>query len=159
MPLATVRVQGVVSSGPRRAVLSCKGVGTLTLPWWPSDIESRALSPVYAQQPRPGRVPLLLREARSLPEIRVAFTLGKQPEDSVDSDLSLLEAMANSRVPVTLTLAARDRANYRITDLSVVERDWTSKGSVSVADVDLTLTKVSDATAPIGPVKGKKPKK
>lgn len=160
MPLASVRVQGQVASGPRHAELSCKGVGTLKLPWWPSDIENSGLGPLYTEQNRPGRAPLLLRDSRALPVIRVAFTLGKAPEDSVESDIALLRKMANgTRVPVTLTLAGVSRKDYRITDLSIAERDWTSTGAVSVADVDMTLTKVSDGAAPIGPVKGKKPKK
>lgn len=159
MPTAIVRVQGELAAGNRKAMLECKGVGTLRLPWWPSDIENGALSPVYAQQSRPGRTPLLLRESRSLPTIRIAFTLGKQPETSTEADIALLRKMANAKVPVTLVLGGAKRPNWRISDLTIAETDWTSTGSIAVAEVDLTLTKVSDAVAPIGPVKGKKPKK
>jgi hypothetical protein len=159
MPLASATVQGEIAAGPRHAELSCNGVGTLRFPWWPSDIESSGLSPVYAQQGRPGRTPLLLRESRSLPVIRIAFTLGTSPESSAESDVALLSKMANARVPVSLSLGGQSRKDYRITELSIVETDWTSTGAVAVADVDLTLTKVSDAVAPIGPVKGKKPRK
>jgi hypothetical protein len=159
MTLATVTVRGEIAAGPRHAELSCKGVGTLRLPWWPSDIESSGIAPVYAQQTRPGRSPLLLRESQSLPVQRLAFTLGTSPESSAEADVALLRKMATAKVPVTLTLGGQSRKDYRITELSIVETDWTSTGAVAVAEVDLTMTKVSDAVAPIGPVKGKKPRK
>ncbi len=156
MPLATVRVVGTLADGPRRAVLACEGVGTLNLPWWPSDFEVSGLAPAYTQQTRPGRAPLLLRETDTLPEIRMSFTLGTAPEVSADVEASLLSRMAKAKQPVTLTLAARGRGKFRITELTFVEVDWTSLGSTSVYDVDMTLTRVSDAVIPIGPVKGKK---
>lgn len=159
MPTATVRVQGDLATGPRRATLSCDGVGTLTLPWWPSDFELSGLAPAYTQQNRPGRAPLLLRETDTLPAIRMTFTLGTSPEVSADAEASLLSKMAKAKQPTTLTLASRGRGKFRITELSMVEADWTSAGATSLYEVDMTLTRISDAALPIGPVKGKKPKK
>lgn len=145
---------GRAVSGTQQAQLHCPGVGTLTLPWWPSEVENLGLAAAWAETERPGRRPLLTRASSPLPSLRMAFTLrGASLEESVKTELDLVRRFAAAKPVVMLTLAASSRGRWRIVEAGATETDWTSGGEPSVAEVMLALREASDAAIPVGPIR------
>lgn len=158
MSTVTVSVPGL-ASGPvsSAARLYTPGVGVLRLPWWPTSVDNTRLGLVWTEQDRPGRRPLLLRQGRQLPQMQVAFTAsGSHAEASIATWLATLGQHADSKQPTSLLLAQSNRGRMHLVNLSISETEWTESGAPSRANVDMTLTTVSDASAPIGPVKKKR---
>lgn len=165
--MANVRVAVVApvrTTPSRQAVLIC-GSLRVVLPWWPEDISWSSAAPTWSEQQRPGRAPLLLKEAEQLPEIAIGFILANRATTyandggSVLPMMETLGQMAKSDTPVQLMLAARESGRYRITDLSVTELEHDTAGQPTKAEVSMTIKRAQDAAAPIGPVSSKKKKK
>lgn len=165
--MADVRIQ--VGATPtidatNQARLIC-GAITVTLPWWPDEIAWNTMAYSWTEQPRPGRAPLLLQEARTLPEISIGFVLAFKPTNfvfdapSIQPTINDLRAIATSETPTQLMLAARDTGRWRITDFAITELDHAPEGSPIRADVSMTLKRAQDAAAPIGPVPARKKKR
>lgn len=144
----------------RMARLYSQGVGTVILPWWPSDVAWDGLAPAWEQQPRPGRKPLLLRSGESLPTLRIGCVVAAPtPDTSVWPVLNGLGKIAASPYVCALSLGSR-LSYWRVSQFSYTELDWTSAkdgqfGACSKAEVSLELTQPSDASIPMGPVKPK----
>jgi hypothetical protein len=151
----TATIRGQEPPAQSKVRLQIPGLA-VTLPWWPSGIEWEDLADTWTQQGRPGRLPLLLRTSRTLPTLRMDFTLGTDFQVSTEATLEGLRKMAASKKPIAVWLGSLDRGQWRITDFSVSEREWAENGQASIADVGLALTRLSNAAIPIGPVKGRR---
>jgi hypothetical protein len=140
------------------ARLVCPGVGTLVLPWWPTEVEHGAWAPDYAETARPGRTPVLTRSSDPLPTMRLAFTLRTDDVgDSIAALLAMVRTLAAAKPAVQVMLGPSDRGRWRITEAGATETDWSDTGSASVADVVLAMRRESDAAIVVGPIR-KKPK-
>lgn len=154
----TVRSRWKVSDygepGGRSAALVHPNIGTVTLPWWPDDIENTDLARTYAEFSRPGLPPLLTPEARPLDTYNLSFALMPQDysEGNVVEVVDGLKRMADATKPVSLVLARSSRGLFHITGLSITERDHTARGNPRWADVSMTLKRASDYTVKVGPV-------
>lgn len=164
--MADVRIQvaAPVAADPvNQARLICAGL-TAVLPWWPEEITWSQLAQTWSEQQRPGRAPLLLKEAQTLPEISIGFVAANKDTTFVGDGGSVLplmktlDQMAKSQTPVQLMLAARDAGRFRITDYSVTELDHDSAGNPIKAEISLLIKRAQDASAPIGPVPARKKK-
>lgn len=164
--MADVRIQVAAPSTPdpaNQARLIC-GSTTVVLPWWPDEVSWNAMAYSWSEQARPGRAPLLLQEAKTLPEISLGFILAYKPTtyvgdaDSVQPVINDLREIATSDTPAQLMLAARDTGRWRVTDFAVTELDHAAEGSPLRAEVSMTLKRAQDASAPIGPVPPRKSK-
>lgn len=152
-------IPGSVIAATQLARLVCPGVGTLELPWWPSEVEHTDWAPDYAEIPRPGRTMVQTRSSDPLPQLRLAFTLRTtDPTESIGDQLAMVRTLAAAKPVVQLLLGASDRGRWRIREAGAVESDWADDGSASVADVSLLLRRESDAAIPVGPIR-KKPKR
>lgn len=142
-----------MSDRARNARLACPGVGTLDLPWWPDDVMRTGRGLVWSTVDRPGRTPLLLAQGRGLEEYRVGYHAQDQVRGrSAAAHLGLLDRVANAVTPVNLWLGSTNRGAFQLTDLSVVELEWTATGSPDEADVTFTLRRASTITLRVGPV-------
>ena len=159
--MADVRVSldaPVVADPQRQARLICAGI-TVILPWWPDEVAWNQMAYAWGEQNRPGRAPLLLLEAQTLPEVQIGFILAYRSnrfvEDaaSIQPTLDALRKTAVSGQPAQLMLAARDTGRWRVTDFSYTELEWAAEGSPLRAEVSLTLKRAQDAAAPVGPVR------
>ena len=143
-----------------QASLVC-GSLSIVLPWWPTEIGWSQLAYSWSEQARPGRAPLLLQEAQTLPEITLGFILASKPATylsqsaGIQGELDTLRAISTSDTPAQLMLAARDTGRWRVIDLSYTEIDHAAEGSPIRAEVSVTLKRAKDAAAPIGPIKPK----
>lgn len=153
------KIPGKVISENQRARLICPGVGTLTLPWWPSEVEGSGWAANWAETERPGRAPLLTRASDPLPSVRLAFTLRTgSVTESIQDDLDMVQELSAAKPVIQLMLGQSNRGQWRITDAGANEVDWAANGEPSVADVIITMREASDASIPVGPIK-KKPKR
>lgn len=142
------------------AVLHCRNVGTLRLPWWPASITRNGLSRSWTEVERPGRTPLLLAAGRILDEYEISYVARDADlAVSVADHVALLTVIARSKTPTQLTLAGDARGLFHVTNLSVVEIDHTAGGRPANVDVSLTLKRASDATVNVGPVPRKRHKR
>lgn len=145
------------------AVLIC-GADIVTLPWWPTSLEWTALTGSWTEQPRPGRAPLLLKEANQLPELNVGCILATKSTTyvgdggTVQPTISALRRIAASDTPAQLMLATRDTGRWRVIDLQYSELDHDAAGNVTKAELSMTLKRAQDAAAAIGPIPPKKKK-
>jgi len=155
MATVTAVIRGQQPTAQAKVRLEIAGL-VITLPWWPGAIEWEDLADTWTQQNRPGRDPLLLRSSRRLPTVRMDVTLGTDYRVSTDGTIQGLRTMARSKKPIALWLGSVNRGSWRLTDLTVDEREWAGDGSASLADVEIILTKLSDAAIAIGPVKGRR---
>lgn len=143
------------------AVLIC-GADTVTLPWWPSTIEWTALSGTWMEQQRPGRAPLLLKEASQLPELHIGCTIASKSTTfvgdggTVQPTISALRRITASATPAQLMLATRDTGRWRVTEFGYTELDHDTVGNVTKVEVSITLKRAQDAAAAIGPIPPKK---
>jgi len=150
---------GRAVAGSQQARLICPGIGTLTLPWWPAEVENSGWAAGWAETERPGRAPLLTRASDPLPSLRIPFILrGTTPDESVQDELDIVRALAAAKPVVQLMLGRSDRGQWRITEAAATETDWAANGEPSIVDVMLQLRKASDAAIPVGPIR-KKPKR
>ena len=157
-PKITVRPRWNVTASTlgqsRRAVLVHPDYGTLPLKWWPTDIERGAMGRVYTEFERPGRDPLLLSTGGQLDTYDVGFSVRENGDGlTVAQWLDVLRDMAGSPKPVTLVMAATVRGLFHITALTITELEHTDAGRPSAADVSMTLTRASDYTVKVGPVR------
>lgn len=129
------------------------GPVTVTLPWWPSDVQFQSLSDSWTDLARPGRDPLVVREAGGLPEVVLGFLAARLDGGSVQSLLNDLHRLAQATDPVQLMLGTRDAGLFRVTDLSWLELEHTANGEAARADVQCTLRRSASAAAPVGPIK------
>lgn len=150
---------GRAVAGSQQARLICPSIGTLTLPWWPEEIENTGWAAGWAETERPGRAPLLTRSSDPLPSLRIPFTLrGNTPDTSVQDELDIVRALAAAKPVVQLMLGQADRGQWRIIEAANTETDWAANGEPSVVDVILQMRAASDASIPVGPIR-KKPKR
>lgn len=164
--MADVRIQvaaPVAADPANQARLICGGL-TAILPWWPEEIAWSQLAQVWTEQQRPGRAPLLLKEAQTLPEISIGFiaanrdTLFLGDGGSILPLMKTLDAMAKSETPVQLMLATRDAGRFRVADYSVTELDHDTSGNPTKAEISLVIKRAQDASAPMGPIPARKKK-
>lgn len=154
MASVATAVPGRVGSVDGRARLLCGTLEPLILPWWPDEVETSGMAAGYAEDPRPGRTPVLTRSADPLATFRMPFTLsGPTLQDSVLAEVTLLERYAAAKPVVQVMFGRFNRGHWRVTEASMVEKAWTSAGEPAEVDVTLTLRRASDAAIPIGPVK------
>lgn len=152
-------IVGRVVAGSQQAKLICPGIGTLTLPWWPEEIENSGWAAGWAETERPGRSPVLTRSSDPLPSLRLPFVLrGTSVTESVQKDLDIVRALAAAKPVVQLMLGQSSRGQWRIVEAGASETDWAANGEPSVADVILLLRAASDAAIPVGPIR-KKPRR
>lgn len=146
-----------------QAVLVC-GANSVTLPWWPDAIEWSELTASWNEQPRPGRAPLLLKEANRLPQITIDCIVASRSTTfvgdggSVQSIVSTLRTMAASELPTQLMLAARDTGRWRLIEMQVNELDHDTDGNPVKVELSLSLKRAQDVAAAIGPIPPKKKK-
>lgn len=158
MTTVSIVVPGSPVPDTQLARLVCPGVGTLVLPWWPSEVEHSDLAASWVETARPGRAPVLTRAGDPLLSLRLAFTLrSTDVTESVASALAMVRRLAVAKPVVQVMLGSSDRGRWRITEAGAVESDWADDGQPSVVDVQLTLRAESNAAITVGPIK-KKPK-
>lgn len=134
------------------------GVGNLKLPYLPDSIDVSEIAPVYSQQPRPGRRPILYKTGLSLPKQRFSATVADHGA-SIEGVLSELRQHSEGEHPTRLYLGGRKRISGPVTGLSWTEMDHDTSGRCIRAVVDVELTTKADVKINIGPVKPKKPGK
>lgn len=158
MPVLIANLPGRAVAGSQQARLICPGIGTLTLPWWPGEVENSGWAAGWAETERPGRAPILTRSSDPLPSLRIPFTLrGTTPDQSVQDELAVVRALAAAKPVVQLMLGQADRGQWRVVETGATETDWAANGEPSVVDVILQLRSGSDAAIPVGPIR-KKPR-
>lgn len=159
--MADVRVTVAASVSPvpdRQARLIC-GSTTATLPWWPDEIAWSTIAQEWSEQKRPGRAPLLVKEAQTLPEIAIGCIISDRSSASAAVVVAALRKMARSDTPIQLMLASRELGRWRMTDLAYSELDHLPSGEPSKTEVSFTLKRAMDASAPIGPLPATKRRK
>jgi hypothetical protein len=140
------------------AILIVAGVGTLELPWWPTELEYSGLAPGYTDIERPGRTPIVVRSSEPLESLRIAFTLrGPTLADSAAGWTNAVRVLSRATPLCKLMLGPSDRGTWRVVEAGYSEADWTADGSPAVADVVIVLRQASDAAIPVGPVPTKPP--
>lgn len=137
------------------AVLRCtKPKIELLLPWWPSDVTATYAGWNVDELARPGREPLEVASTQTLDEYTVGFTLRREDHRTPIAEyLNDLRALAASRKPSTLTLGEQSLGLFRLEPPQATILQWATNGKPSVADVQLTLKRASDATVRVGLVK------
>jgi hypothetical protein len=159
MMTVSVVIPGSAVPDTGLARLICPGVGTLVLPWWPTEVEHSGWAPDYAETPRPGRTLVLTRASDPLPSLRLAFTLrAADASQPVAEAVAMVRTLAAAKPPVQVMLGATDRGRWRILEAGAVETDWANNGQPSVVDVALGLRAESNASIVVGPIR-KKPKR
>lgn len=159
MTTVSAVIPGSVIPDTQLAQLICSGVGTLVLPWWPTEVEHGSWAPDYVETPRPGRTPTLTRASDPLPTLRLAFTLRTSDLDEpIGQLLVMVRTLAAAKPVVQVMLGPSDRGRWRILEAGAVETDWAGNGQPSVADVILQMRAESNAAITVGPIR-KKPKR
>lgn len=140
---------------PHNARLTCSGIGTLDLPWWPDTISRSGFAAVWEEIPRPGREALVVSSGIGLQTYTISYLArDKDFTKGIADHLDLLRKMAQqTKKPVVLWLAKSQRGEFVITDVSIEEVRHTRDGWVTVADVSFTLKKASTSTVNVGPIK------
>lgn len=103
---------------------------------------------VWEEQPRYGLAPWLVPTTRNLRKLKIKAKQyrGGQPLDEV---INRLNYMSSLLTPMTFAYGASEAGLYRITDISAnsVQRQ-AGTNNVTEVDIDITLTKASDAPRP-----------
>lgn len=137
----------------RNARLACPDVGTLDLPWWP-DVSRSGYVQRWEEIERPGKDPLLVQAGGNLDTYVLSYVArGANLTTSMATHLGLLNRIAKASKPVKLWLGATNRGEYHVTEVDIAEIHHTADGSVTVADVSITLKRASSVTVNVGPVK------
>lgn len=164
--MADVRLQvaaPLAVQATNRARLIC-GSLSVSLRWWPDEISWSALANSWTELQRPGNWPLLVNDARALPEISIGFIASNKDTSYIGDGGSILpmldsiDEMTNSSKPVQLMLGTRDAGRFRIIDFNFTELDHNTDGQPVRAEISLVIKQAQDAAAPIGPVKASKRK-
>lgn len=154
----TTTVPGVIIAPSASARLICDGIGTLELPWWPTDLEYSNLAPNYTEKEKTGAVTTLYRTNEPLEALRIVFTLrGATLNDSAGEWVNIVRVLAKAKPICRLMLAASDRGTWVVTEAGYSEADWTAAGDAAVAEVTIQLRQ-ADHQIPVGPVAKKKKK-
>ena len=127
----------------------------VVLPFAPMPTELSGLAGTWTQLPRPGRLPLLLRSAHTLPELKFTLMVADPLVDvSVEPLLSVLKAAAVSGQRFTVCYGPQENGLWHITALSInaVARQPVTN-LITQATAAMTLTAVSDVTN-VGPLSG-----
>lgn len=160
MPTVTIQSDAPITTF--RGVRWKAGGLVIDLPWWPEEVQDSNAPPAWNEVERPGRTPLLLRQAEGLSEKRVTMIVswrsrdGKNRTSVEESNLSILNdlvAISQHRMPVSIVHGSRAIGQWRITDMGMNHIEWTSKGEPSITEVSFTLKAASDASVPVGPIK------
>ena len=151
----TKRKSNVSKTHPKLVIKSESGL-KIQMPYAPKVVENAGLAPTYTETTRPGRTPLLLRASDPLHTIGLEMFLGhRNAQQSVEPDLAVLRGIVKSDERVTLQFGPSEGGLWRVTTFG-----WTSTerqngtNAITRATVSMTFTRVSDATAGTGPVKG-----
>lgn len=166
MPTLTVTrpTTGVVTVPPPppvgdhpKAELVTEGGLRLVLPYAPTGSSLAGLAPTFGTYDRPGRRPLVLRDAEPLRSLGLEFLLARaHHQSSVEDLLSTLERIGKAGDRVTLVnLSVRERGPWRIGDLSttVLLRQH-GTNAITRASVSVSLLAASDPVTRLGPVTG-----
>lgn len=135
-----------------QARLQCRGIGTLVLPWWPSDV-TVSRQGRWVEQARPGDWPVWLAGNLKSQERRVSYLLREADNRPVTEHLYLLDLMMDATAPVRFWLGRRFAGLNRITDVSRVELRHDSSGQPIACDMAFTLVPASTADVTVGPVR------
>ena len=127
----------------------------VVLPFAPMPTELSGLAGTWTQLPRPGRLPLLLRSAHTLPELKFTLMIADPLIDvSVEPLVNLLVAAGASGQRFTVCYGPQENGLWHITALSInaVARQPLTN-LITQASAAMTLTAVSDVTN-VGPLSG-----
>lgn len=145
----TISQSGARRSGnPRLAMYTPSQSLVFTTNFAPREVNYSGYEATYNEIARPDRKPILSRSGSSLRKMSMSIFVGStDPEESVNSDLKVLEDMAESRVPLTVEYDPRTYGQWSITALSYtsVERRNDSD-EITRANVDIELTEVTSDT-------------
>lgn len=136
------------SGNPRLAIFTPSQSLVFTTVFAPREVNYSGYEASYSEIARPDRKPILSRSGSSLRKISMSIFVGTtDPEESVNSDLKVLEDMADSRVPLTVEYDPRTYGQWSITALSYtsVERRNDSD-EITRANVEIELTEITTDT-------------
>jgi phage protein U len=132
------------------------GGTVVRLPWMPDEIETSNTAQAWTQLARPGRKPLLMSQGKQLQVVTFPARLTHAGQQiGVTPTITALEKLARSSNALRLDVAGQYRGDYRITGLTVTERQWSRDGQITDADVQVELTQTSDMAVAVGPIKRK----
>ena len=139
-----------------KARLRCPGLGGLTveLPWWPTDVSRTLSTRTVNDLERPDRLPLSVPSALVPDDYSIGYTARQRDwRDPIADHIADLEKIAKTKNPVQLILADQTMGLYRVDSASLTILEFAENGQPSVADVQLTLKRASDAVVNVGLVK------
>lgn len=140
----------------KRMYLYAEGVGTLSVPYAPREIEYGGWNQEWVQTERSGTTPLLLRKSQPLFTIRFSLMfVDVNPYQQQVSTLATLQNLARTKERVLVRYSPTEAGLWRITELTITsEQRHPETNEITQCTASLTLTQASDAAPAVGPVTG-----
>lgn len=131
----------------------------VTVPYAPRTSSHSGFAPTYSEVARPGRSPLVLRQAPGLWRQSFDLFLGSiDIEKGIGTDFLLLRQIAESHDPIAIVNGPGINRLWRITGMTLEGMERNSTNSISRGVVTIEMTEAVDLKPAPGPVKGgKKP--
>lgn len=130
---------------------------SLTVPYAPRESAQSGFGVTYAEVPRPGRSPLLMRQGDQLRKQSFDLFFGTVDiTRNVIPDMSVLFALAQAVEPIRIANGPGAGTLWRITNLTMNTQEAGPKNVVTRATATVELTEVSDLKNKPGPIAGGK---
>lgn len=133
-------------SGRPKMVIQGSNNDAFELPWAPRDVQHSGFEENVQEIERSGRVPELAVASPNLHKMSFAFTLGRDINVPIESDLIRLENIVGVGGWIMILYGQRESGLWKCTSFSYasVERDPV-QNQISRATVDMSFTEVPDS--------------
>lgn len=130
----------------------------VTVPYTPKESSHTGFVSVWNEVPRPGRVPLVLRQGPGLWKMTFTLFLGHQnPNQAIDTEWNGLRALAESAEPITIAGGPGNNKTWHITNMTLnVTARAAGTNRITRATVECEFTQSSELARAPGPVAGGK---
>lgn len=133
---------------PKAQLVDVRGDVLVTLPYAPVDADHGGLGLTYAQRPRSGVAPLLVRVGANLRTVRLELFIGHPDDDVIVDKLNRIEAIADAGRRVRLRGAGADvRGWWVISDAGYGVARRNDDNNPTRAVYGITLTRDNRVTA------------
>lgn len=138
-----------------KARLRCVALDLVVeMPWWPTDVARNLSVRNVNELDRPDRRALAVPSGLTADDYSIGYTVRQVDfREPIAAHIADLEKIARTKSPVQLLLADQTEGLFRVESAAVTVLQWATNGKPSVADVQLTLKRASDATVRVGLVK------
>ena len=157
VPTAAALYQSTSES--RMVIAAVDNSVVLRIPFAPSEIQYGGFGAQWQEVDRPGRTPILSNSGYGLRTMSFSVQLvgtGKARNTTQEGRLEALRRLSETETPVSVLFGSTfDTRLWRITGFSFTSnRRHPDTDEIVDADVSLSFTQVSDATASVGPASG-----